>query len=496
MNDQPALSLLLLIGLLQFWLMPGIAWALLKDNRDLPAHLWFSGTACYATAVTLFAIQSRYPTIFTINIALSLVVLMLALFAESLRLELQQGPTRWRVIFSAVALNSALLAGIQSITDVDFMRAVQLALVSLLDAGLCVLLWLVIRKTNSKALWFVLVGVSVVIIANLLRIKAYVTYDEAPHLMSFSASSNFGFIANYLSVVVYSFGYWGFVIEKNRSALVSEISARVEAQFSETEAINRERLTKELLLQREALIEELAKAQRVAQATAVTASIAHEINQPLASLQLIIDHLMDLHRTGANTEEITQMLARAALEQQRVATMIRRVRDVFSRRGTQIESRLVDALVEDACRLMQRRADEKGIVLKRNFAAPVSVHIGAGELEHVLLNLVTNAIDALCSANKEYPVVTISTTIDQGSVLINVQDNGPGVSAHVGEQVFELFSGLNSGGMGVGLWLSRHIVQRHGGDIWLDPRPKQGGASFTARLQINRDSSGALHPEP
>jgi hypothetical protein len=87
-SPHPALSLLLIVGLIQFWLMPAVAWVLLKGQRDTAARFWFAGTACYAGTASLFVLQTLLPKIAYLMVGFVLVTMMLALIAEALRREL------------------------------------------------------------------------------------------------------------------------------------------------------------------------------------------------------------------------------------------------------------------------------------------------------------------------------------------------------------------------------------------------------------------------
>jgi hypothetical protein len=154
-------------------------------------------------------LQTLLPKIAYLMIGLVLVTMMLALIAEALRRELSAGPTPWAWIVAVVFGNAVLLVFVQHILGDHRMRVVQLAIVSALDLGCCYLLFKVIRAKRSRALSLVLVGFLVVVITNLFRIHGYLARGEAPVLLTFTTISNLGFIANYLAVVIYSFGYWG-----------------------------------------------------------------------------------------------------------------------------------------------------------------------------------------------------------------------------------------------------------------------------------------------
>lgn len=485
---NPALGLLLTVGFIQFWVMPAVAWALLKGQRDTAAKFWFAGTTCYAVTASLFVFHAVLPNLLSVAIGFVLVTLMLAFLCESLRREFQTGPTPWKWIALLVVFNLVLIAIAYELGGDDVMRCVQLIIISLLDIVCAALLVHVIRLHKSGALMFVLGGVVVVALVNLLRVYKYIETGESPTLLNFSFTSNLGFVVNYLSVVLYSFGYWGFVIEKNRATLVKEVGERARAQAGETEAIDRERLTKELLHQREELISQLARMQRAAQAGALSASIAHEINQPLASLRLNVEEAIELRRTDGDTARLDVLLSRIADENQRATAIIRTLREIFRGEQSAPELRKVDEVVGAMITLLQPRAQELGVEVRTDLAAPFRVRIGAGELEHVVLNLISNALDILSTDVTETPWVAITTSVSDGQVYLSVRDSGPGVSDELRELLFDLFSGSQRGGLGLGLWLSRHIVERNGGTIVLEPAWTGAGACFSVRLVLQEST--------
>jgi len=483
LSPHPALSLLLIVGLIQFWLMPAIAWVLLKGQRDKAARFWFSGTACYAGTASLFVLQTLLPKVAYLMIGFVLVTMMLALIAEALRQELSSTPTPWGWIALVVIGNAVLLVMLQHYLGDNRMRVVQLGIVSALDLGCCYLLFKVIRARQSRALVVVLGGFLLVVITNLLRIHGYLALGEAPVLLTFTAVSNLGFVANYLAVVIYSFGYWGFVIEKNRAALMAEMAERSRAQRGETQAIDRERSTLETVRQREELIAELARMQRAAQAGALSASIAHEINQPLATIRLSAEEALLLARAGNDPVRLARLLDRIASENQRAASIIRTLRDIFRGREGEPERRAIDEVVRATCGLLDRRAQELGVRVISDLHCPERARIGSGELDHVILNLMSNALDAVSIVAAGQREVLVSTEATDQQVLIRVKDSGPGIIHSIRDQLFDLFATSRVEGLGLGLWLSRYIVERHGGAITLEQGNGKQGALFSVRLE-------------
>lgn len=461
--------------------MPTLAWVMLKGQRDIAARFWFGGTACYAMTVSLFVVQTQMPSTVHLILGYALVTLMLALMFESLRRELQSGPTPWGWLTALPVLNAALLFVLEHESSADVARVVQLVIISALDVGGCLLLVVVIRKKKSRALIFVLVAFMVVVATNLFRITTFFQSGEPPLLLNFTLSSNLGFIANYLSVVVYSFGYWGFVIEKNRLALRTEVQERNRAEEGESLALQRERLTLESVRQREALITQLVKMQRAAQAGALSFTIAHEINQPLASVRLAAEEALMLLERDPNSNRLPILVQRIAQENSRAAHIIRTLRTLFGGYRAEAEKRTVDQVIVATIELLKARINELKITMQLQLDATTPVTMGVGELDQVMLNLISNALDSLAGSNQSERLIRVSSQVVASAVVIQVIDNGPGISQEIQGQIFNLFASSRAEGMGLGLWLSRHIVERHGGTI--NAESDAPGAIFTVRLQ-------------
>jgi C4-dicarboxylate-specific signal transduction histidine kinase len=482
-NNHPAISLLLIVGLLQFWLMPAIAWTLLKGQRDTAAKFWFAGTACYAGTVTLFALQTALPHPINTFLGFGLIVLMLVFLAESLRRDLYTQPTPWGWMLSTIGVSLAIFGYAASVASSEMARVVQLCIVCLLDVVIVWLLIRVMKRTHSRALIFVLLAFAAVILTNLARIVAFLAHAQSPMLLTFSVTSNIGFIANYLSVVMYSFGYWGFVIEKNRSALLSEIKQRTEAQINERQASRRESVMRTLLTERDKLIERLAQVQQAAQASALSASIAHEINQPLTAIQLSIDEAIDLYRSGNAPDRLEILLARVVEENQRAAQIIRRLQDFFRGKTPEPETRLLDDMIKELCAAIQPTVDASRACMELDLAANVAVRLGAGDLDHVILNLISNSLNAFSRGYTKDPQIRIKTSLAGSRITLEVSDNGSGIAEGDRDSVFDLYAGANSAGMGLGLWLSKHILERSGGSIQLASGSSTLGARFVVQLQ-------------
>jgi signal transduction histidine kinase len=231
---------------------------------------------------------------------------------------------------------------------------------------------------------------------------------------------------------------------------------------------------------------ELARAVRHATVGAMGAALAHEISQPMSSAANYLHAARRILRATADANgPVAQALAKSEAEAQRARLALERVRDYVS--SGRIESTEIDieALVRKIVALVGRDAEARGVTiavtsnphLPRLRADPV-------QIELLLVNLITNAIDAASSTNASGRVVTLQASQCADRIALAVSDNGPGIASAVADRIFEPFETTKRGGMGLGLTVARQIVEAHGGTLtWLRRQPQ--GVQFTAELPLD-----------
>lgn len=193
------------------------------------------------------------------------------------------------------------------------------------------------------------------------------------------------------------------------------------------------------------------------------ASLAHELRQPLTAIQLNAEYLTSGKRVSPQEE--AQILQAILRENQRAAAIVQSVRGLFASKTEQQHSVLhLSSWLSD---WVQARApallDKHGVVLKLHVHAGAAVEINPAQLEIVMKNLLNNAVEVLTGRATGRIDITLQTLGNMAA--IDVQDNGPGVPAGQREKVFEMNYSTKPQGMGIGLWLSRHIAQTHGGQL-------------------------------
>lgn len=216
----------------------------------------------------------------------------------------------------------------------------------------------------------------------------------------------------------------------------------------------------------------LIAAERFATGGQLVASIAHEINTPLQALQ----NFLELSRMST-AEEQHQFLSSAIAEMQRVQRIVRQLLDVY-KPGSLIPGPIdLNALIERIVLLLRRQALEKHIQIIVDDQTPVRANGNADELAQVMLNMVVNALDAMPNGGN----LQIQTASDDGQILIRISDTGMGISPEWQSQIFEAFFTTRPQGTGLGLYVCRQIIERHGGRILLESSPGVG-STFTLVL--------------
>ncbi|WP_409568438.1 sensor histidine kinase [Methylobacterium sp. J-072] len=220
----------------------------------------------------------------------------------------------------------------------------------------------------------------------------------------------------------------------------------------------------------------------------MASALAHELNQPLGAISnytTACDHFLS-EPGNEQIDAARSALAAAARQAQRAGAIIRRVRDFVTRGETERRSESVAALLEEACDLALVGTREQGVETRIDPGPPgIRVLADRVQIQQVLVNLIRNACEAMRD-NACRNLAIVATAQDDGAVRISVSDTGPGIAEAVAESLFLPFVTTKSTGMGVGLSVSRSIVQAHGGTFGVD-RPATGGATFHFTLPAAED---------
>jgi signal transduction histidine kinase len=245
--------------------------------------------------------------------------------------------------------------------------------------------------------------------------------------------------------------------------------------------IENEKIT-ELLKEKERLIYGLMKANKTAATGALSASIAHELNQPLGASNLNIQFLkMKLEKGVLNPELGKEILDSLEEDNKRAATIVKSLRSIFTDADSNTEEVRLGSLIDKVLDIVKPELKSKNIQIQLRVDDKLLIRVNPSEIEQVILNLLNNAIQALANSGTLQRRITVEAIKTGKSVQLSVSDNGTGVVFEFKSHLFELLSTTKQTGMGLGLWLCKHIVTRYGGSIHYEDA-LGGGAKFVIEL--------------
>ena len=251
-----------------------------------------------------------------------------------------------------------------------------------------------------------------------------------------------------------------------------------------------EKIQKELELKRHR--EELTHVSRLATMGELTASMAHELNQPLtAILSNAQAALRFMEKDVTNTDEIKDILMDIVADDRRAGEVIKRLRSFLSRGEIRMKIWDFNEIIHEVVTLIHSDVVMKNVSIRITLDPNLpKVEVDRIQMQQVLLNLILNGLDALIDVPPDSRTLTItSCKQDHGNIMVRVADSGVGLDAVNMARVFEPFFTTKSEGMGMGLSINRSIIEAHHGRIWAENAPDQG-AVFCFSLPIKQIKHG------
>jgi C4-dicarboxylate-specific signal transduction histidine kinase len=358
-------------------------------------------------------------------------------------------------ILSAVARPGRLLLSFCGVAIFTFC-GYRLTPVNMTTAGFAYLLLVLIIAST----W----GLIESTVTSVLAALAF-DYFFVPPVPAFGASKTEDWVA--------LFSFWA------TSLIASRLSATVRRRTSE--AVRAEQALRQALT-------DLAHVNRVTTMGELTASLAHEVNQPIAAA--VTDSntcLRWLNRDHPNFEEARDAATRTIKDATRAAEIINRIRLLFKKGTVQRELVDLNQVIREMVVLLRSEASPYSIATHIELADDLPAVIGDRiQLQQVFMNLMLNAIDAMKEADGKRDLTIKSQRAEDDEVMVSVSDTGVGLPRQQVDQIFNAFFTTKPSGTGMGLRISRSIIESHGGRLWAsDNTPR--GAAFHLALPLEAD---------
>ena len=266
------------------------------------------------------------------------------------------------------------------------------------------------------------------------------------------------------------------LVDERTASLQVAVAQRIEANKRVISEMSQRKQTEESLRKAQ---HDLARISRITTMGELAATIAHEVNQPLSGVltngNACLRWLAGCESSSPNFEEVRQSVERMIRDGKRAGDVILRMRNFFKANGGEKTPLRINEVVEGIVLLVRHELDRNQVLLRTDFSEQLPIVQGDSvQLQQVLLNLILNAADALAEVSDRPRELTIVTRPESGGVRVEVKDNGVGIEKEKLASIFQPFYTTKPNGMGLGLSISRSIIENHGGQLSAQPNHGPG----------------------
>lgn len=219
--------------------------------------------------------------------------------------------------------------------------------------------------------------------------------------------------------------------------------------------------------------------------SALASSLAHQLSQPLTTIAIRAETARrDLSPTDDNARAITS-LDEISSQSSQLSSLVQNLRQLFGSKIEKFESINLQKVCNEVLEIIKPTLQSKRITLLKQYESNPIVFGDSIQLQQVLINLFNNAIDAINESNSDVREILLTISNNESYASLSVADSGLGINLEVFESLFELYRTTKPSGLGVGLWLSKTIIERHRGNISASNH-ERGGACFEIQIPLNQ----------
>jgi C4-dicarboxylate-specific signal transduction histidine kinase len=444
-----------------YLIMPISVWLMLRKRQELSNTLWCLGGLAFGLSLILLGMRGKWPDALTYGVAIWLLVLGPLLRVGALRHVLKR-PVWLTGLLALSLVHVAVYVVLNVIVNNPSLRFVWTSL-----GATAALAWLALlardvyrRRQSISAQWIFVCYLALALVL-VMRIPGVLLGVSEPTAMISDPLSNLLIFLGVVTAIVGNIGFLGMFIERmNKDALES---AKVQARQDESTRLS----------------EQIAQLDRRRSVGEISASLAHELSQPLTNIYLIADRMeMALQqRQDASLNNYFEDLNRNT---QKAGDILGRIRTFIQSKNTHFERVELNQVITDVSALIHDLAYNESVELQVLFPPQgLAVWADPVQLSQIFMNVIRNAIQA--THGQPLRQLRIRVWREGKMAHITLTDNGPGLPAEALSQAGTAFFTTKTEGLGVGLYISKSIAHQHGGSLSIGNSP-MGGAVVALQL--------------
>jgi signal transduction histidine kinase len=239
-----------------------------------------------------------------------------------------------------------------------------------------------------------------------------------------------------------------------------------------------------IIEEKDRLLSGLISSNRVIGISALAGSLSHQLSQPLTAIALRADTARRSLTRAGKDPEMVESLDEISHQSSKLAELVKNLRRLFSSRTIEYAPTKLEEAIEEILEIVSPSLEAKKITLRKSYRDDPTVYADTIQLQQVIINVLNNAIDALSSNQITEKSISIDLFADNKLATIEIKDSGAGINEALLPSIFELYKTTKEGGLGIGLWLCKEIMESHHGDITAINAPT-GGAIFKITLPVH-----------
>lgn len=238
--------------------------------------------------------------------------------------------------------------------------------------------------------------------------------------------------------------------------------------------------------EKDQLLRGLIASNRVIGISALASSLAHQLSQPLTTIALRADTTRRALAQKDFDPRVIASLDEISAQSTKLSELVKNLRQLFGSRSYQFEPINLQKIANEIIEIVEPTLESNKITLTKSFQGDPTIYGDGIQLQQVLINVFNNAIDVLLHHKSEHKEISINITSHEKFAILTIKDSGLGISSQLLPSIFELYKTTKQGGLGVGLWLSKTIMERHHGSITAF-NDESGGAIFKIEIPMHRN---------